>query len=194
MGLSIKSIGKFLGKGAKIAAPFLPPGFREAAAFGGSVLDGGNIRDHAMNTAGATLGGMLGGRGVGKGIGGAIKGGGGIRGVGSALIGRGGGGGVGSSLMGGLRSVGKFALSNPDAILGGLSAVQGYQKGRQADRMMDRALNDPGLNPERPDLTSTFSGYSNPYSGQPNPFGEEARTPMMVDRSAPIRRIGRRYA
>lgn len=118
-----------------------------------------------------------------------------LKGIGGKLAAGAGKVGLGKLATGGaLKSVGSWALRNPDAILGGLSAVQGYQKGRQADRMVDRALNDPGLNPERPDYSDTFSGYSNPYSGSPNPFGEEARMPAMVDRPMPLRRVGRRYA
>lgn len=128
-------------------------------------------------------------------------------GVGSAMGGIGAAGGASGAagaggflsklggLGGALRSVGSFAKSNPDAILGALSAYQGRQAGKKADGMMDRALNDPGLNPERPDFSSTFGGYDNVYSGAPNPFGAEARQPMdMMDRGAPLRRIGRRYA
>ena len=122
------------------------------------------------------------------GVGPAVMGG--LRAAGGAI------GGLGGGAVGrGLSAVGSFAKNNPDAILGGLSAYQGMQAGRKADGMMDRALNDPGLNPERPDLSSTFAGYDSPYMGQPNPFGAEARQPMgMMDRSMPLRRVGRRVA
>ncbi len=184
MGLSLKKIGKGLGKISKMAAPFLPPGFREAAAFGGSVLDGGNIKSHAMNTVGATVGGMIGGRSAGQGIGAALKGG-GIKGALSGGL----KGGLGNSI----KSIGKFAMGNQDLLMGGLSALEGYRGGRKVDGMMDRAMNDPGLNPERPDLSSTFGGYSNPYSMQTRgPAGRGAPVEYADGMAAGIPSIGRR--
>lgn len=117
----------------------------------------------------------------------------GLGGVASG-IGKLGSSGVGNAI----KSVGKYALGNPDLILGGLSAVEGYKKGKNADRMLDRALNDPGLNPGAVDLSSTFGGYSNPYSAQPNEYGtgyrEGALQPVLpryvTDVTEPPRRSG----
>lgn len=74
MGLSIKSIGKALGKVAKVAAPFLPLGLSQAASFGGSVLSGGNIKDHLKTTAMGTIGNLLGGASTGRSIASGLKG------------------------------------------------------------------------------------------------------------------------
>lgn len=85
----------------------------------------------------------------------------GLGGVASTL------GNLGKSGIGkGIASVGKFALNNADGILGGLSAYEGYKKGRESDKMLSRALNDPSLRPERPDYSDVFSGYSNAYTPQ----------------------------
>lgn len=70
----------------------------------------------------------------------------------------------GNGLSGALKNVGKFALDNPDLVLGGIAGYQGYQASKAADKARAVALNDPGLNPVRPDLSSTFAGYVSPYT------------------------------
>ena len=87
--------------------------------------------------------------------------GGALSGIGKAASKVPGASGIGNTI----KSVGKYALDNADLLLGGLSAYEGYNKSKDADKMLDRALNDPSLRPERPDLSATFGGYSNPYSG-----------------------------
>lgn len=112
--------------------------------------------------------------GVGNLVGGAI-------GAGLSKVGLGGlaSGGVG----GALKSVGSFALDHPDLILGGLSAAEGMDASRKADRFQGKALasaeqlyNDAaplrragmaGLLAKGPDYSSVFPGYP---SGQAQPF------------------------
>jgi hypothetical protein len=86
MGLSLKKIGKGLkkvakgagkviGKVASTVAPVLPPGLKQLAAVGGSVLQGKNMQSHLGALAGSVLPG-LGGKIAGKipGLGGIIQG------------------------------------------------------------------------------------------------------------------------
>jgi hypothetical protein len=64
-----ENAGRSVGKGAQLAAPFLPPGFRELASVGGSIAAGGNVRDHLTSGIGAYIGGRAGGQDIGKMIG-----------------------------------------------------------------------------------------------------------------------------
>lgn len=197
MGLSLKKIGKAIGGVMKKAAPVvgLIPGVGTLAGAaigaGGSVLSGNNLKSHLKHGA---IGGISGAAG------GLLKGSGGASSIlskipGGGSLGKGIGGLMSGSLGGGIKAVGTWAKNNPDAILGGLSAIQGQQASRRADGMMDRAMNDPGLNAGRPDFSDSFSGYNNAYTGAPNPYGVEARTPQpvasMADYEAPFRAIGR---
>jgi hypothetical protein len=61
-----ENAGRSVGGAAKVAAPFLPPGFREAAALGGDVLAGGNMKSHATSLLGAEIGSAMGGRSAGQ--------------------------------------------------------------------------------------------------------------------------------
>ena len=69
----LENAGRSAGQVAKTVAPFLPPGFREAAALGGSVAAGGNWKDDLMSLGTAEIGSYLGGRGVGQNVAGAYK-------------------------------------------------------------------------------------------------------------------------
>jgi hypothetical protein len=61
----VKPAGKIIGKGISLASNVLPPGLRQAAAVGGSVLQGKNRGEHLKALAGSVLPG-LGGKLVGK--------------------------------------------------------------------------------------------------------------------------------
>lgn len=63
-----ENAGRTLGKGAKIAAPFLPPGFREVAAEAGSLAAGDNRKEQLMNMLTTEVGGMAGGQAAGQSI------------------------------------------------------------------------------------------------------------------------------
>lgn len=161
--------------------PGVGPALGAATGAWGSLLSGGNMKSHLKSGVAGGLSGLantqlLGGRGI-KGIGslaGNLGGKGGLGSLGSLGGGSGASAAGGGGFLGGLKSVGKFALGNPDLILGGLSAVEGYKKGRNADRMLDRALNDPSLRPARPDYSDVFSGYSNAYTGGSSPMAPPA--------------------
>lgn len=141
MGL-FKKIGKVVGKGLKLASNVLPPGLRQVAALGGSVLGGGNMRAHLGSVAKSFLPGL-------GGLIGKIPGVGGLAGKLPALGG----------LFG---KVGDFAKNNPDLLLGGAQAVMGGLDARKAGKLSGRALDRYG-NTHSPDLTSTFEDAGNPY-------------------------------
>jgi hypothetical protein len=159
-----ENAGRSVGSVAKTAAPFLPPGFREAAAVGGDILAGGNMKSHATSLIGAEIGSMMGGRSAGQSIaGGARKllgAGGGIpqvmRGgvpadVGSmigitgeaapeAAAGGGGGGvlgsivGAGKRILGGGGGEGGGGIGLGDIAIGGLAALDAANAARASKR------------------------------------------------------------
>lgn len=61
-----ENAGRTLGQGAQIAAPFLPPGFRELASMGGSIAAGENKMHHLKAGVGAYIGSRMGGAEIGK--------------------------------------------------------------------------------------------------------------------------------
>lgn len=68
---------------------------------------------------------------------------------------------LGGTILGGLKSVGKFALDNPDLIAGGLAGVSGFKAGQQSDDLRTQAIQAMS---ERPDLSSIFADPGNPYN------------------------------
>ena len=135
-------------------------------------------------TGAATLGGL--------GLGGAFSGGGAAA---AAAPGAGGGGaaaGGGGGLMGGLKSVGGWAMDNPELIMGAAQAYQGSKDQRKADDLQRRALElaeqpwneTEGLrrqslkslmNPTRTDLSGIYGGQSNPFA---RPYTPQAPVPL----------------
>lgn len=64
-----ENAGRSVGTAAQAAAPFLPPGFRQAASIGGSIAAGNNMEGHLKSAIGAEIGSAMGGRGIGQSIG-----------------------------------------------------------------------------------------------------------------------------
>ena len=188
MGLSLKSIGKFAGKVAGALNPLsfagakLVKGLAQGDSVGGALTGAG--RNYLGNATNGAIGaGVLGagylaapmvGSALGLGAGGA-----GAAGAGAA--GGGGGIGVGSLLGGGIKSVGKWAMRNPDAILGAAGMVQGGLQQRDANRLNEQALGyarddwdsraplrEAGLQGlmqnQAPDLSHLSAGSSNPFT------------------------------
>jgi hypothetical protein len=185
MGLSLKSIGKGISKGLKKVggavtkvASFVPGPIGLAGSAANAAINhkpiassvGGDLMRNAKGAAallpiaasGGAAAGALGGAGGGLSL--------------SSLGSLGSLGGAG----GALKTVGQFALNNPDLILGGLSAAEGMDAARKEDRYRGKALaaaeqqyadaaplRKAGLagllNETRPNLSSVFAS-SNPMA------------------------------
>lgn len=164
-----ENAGRSVGSVAKTAAPFLPPGFREAAAVGGDILAGGNMKSHATSLIGAEIGGLMGGRSAGQSIAGGArkflsggipqvtKGGVpidvgsliGITGEGAPEEAAGGGGvlgsivGAGKRILGGGGGEGGGGIGLGDIAVGGLAALDAANAARASKRqgqLSDEAL------------------------------------------------------
>lgn len=83
---------------------------------------------------------------------------------------------LGSSVMDGLKSVGSFALDNPDLIAGGIAGVSGFKAGQQSDDLRNQAI---AAMSDRPDLSSVFAG-----GGAGNPYSKYAQKPKAAGRLA----------
>lgn len=174
-----------------IAKPLsvLNPAFGAIAATSGKMLDtsdGGSslgdlVKAGATNYAGGKLAQAI--PGVGK-LAGKVPGVGGsglpenivFDGAGNVVSG-GSGGGLGQSLLGGLKSVGKFALDNPDLIGGAIAGVSGFKTGQQSDDLRNQAISAMS---DRPDLSSIFADPGNPY----NRYAQHAPRPKAAGRLA----------
>ena len=182
----LENMGRSLGKGAQMAAPFLPPGWREAASIGGSIAAGGNMKDHAMSGIGAYVGSQLGGREIGQSIGskiglGGVPGMGGVSKVGGFLDKIPGASKIGGMLGGANGLVSKVGSSGLlDKALGAGAAYEGYKANQKSTDLMNQGLHyakdsydtraplrsagvSGMLNEQRPDLTSLYAS-GNPYS------------------------------
>ena len=167
---------------AKSAAPvasFINPALGVGlAAFGGATQKGGNVLKNIGREAGpAALSAVAGG---------------GLRSLAPGNIGQGVsqlrnlpsqvGGQVARQGFGDtLRSVGGWALDNPDVLLSGAGMIQGAMQQGKADKLNRQALDlakqpwqetqglrsvmlDRAMNPRRPDLSSIYAGSPNPFS------------------------------
>lgn len=78
---------------------------------------------------------------------------------------------------GGLKSVGQWALKNPDAILALASLYQGYQENKRANQLTDEGIDSARARQatgkaaaeqlrgiQRPDLSDVYTDEGNPYA------------------------------
>ena len=128
MGLSFKSIGRGLKKVASIANPIFGAGYDAIAGKGLKTIGKNVVSNYKTGAKGALAVAPL-----------ALSGG-----AAAPLLGAAGGGGASllsaGGALGALKGVGKFALENPELIAGGLSALEGHDAARKADRYRGKAL------------------------------------------------------
>jgi hypothetical protein len=193
---SIRGTGNLVSKAAPLVSlvnPLLGAGLK----VGGELAGGRNIGEAALSGAKTYGVGKLAGAipGVGKlgdvarsipGASSVLGGGGGAtlpgplttddmgRVIGGAASG---GGGFGDLITGGLKSVGKFALDNPDLIAGGLAGYHGFKAGQQEDDLRQQAIR---AMTERPDLSHIFADAGNPY----NRYAQKAKATGVLARPA----------
>lgn len=152
MGLSLKSIGKFVGKGLKLISPLGGPLIGAGASALGSVLEGGNMGDHLKSAAiGGVGGGVASKLGAVKAIPGLtgasirplstppIAGSGetaGMRGMGFTDMLGGLFSGAGSALGRGV----DWVRDNPDLALSGAAGLYGAKKMNDAGKLREKGL------------------------------------------------------
>jgi hypothetical protein len=153
---AIKGVGKLAGKGLGLVSHVLPPGLRQAAAVGGSLLEGNNRREHL----GALVGSVI--PGIGS-LASKIPGVGGLIGKAGGLIGKIPGVGKLGSLGGVGGDVLEWAKNNPDLLLGGANAIMGINDLQNAGQYKKRALSRLET-PERENLDPMFSDPGNVYA------------------------------
>ena len=197
-----QSVKEGVGKVAKVAAlpaSFFNPALGAALAAGGKALDttdgGSSVGDLAM--AGAKTYGMgkvVGGiPGVGT-LASKIPGGSKVAGVLGSVGGHTpfdeklpeqitfdangnvvpGAASSGGGILDGIKSIGRFALDNPDVIGGAVAGYNGFKAGQQSDALRQQAI--AAMN-DRPDLSSIFAG-----AGRGNPYSKYAATGALARR------------
>lgn len=148
---AVKGVGKLAGKGLGLVSNVLPPGLRQAAAVGGSLLQGNNRREHLGALIGSVIPGVGGLASKIPGVGGLLDK---IPGVGKP-------GGIDLGAIAG--DAFDWAKNNPDILLGGANAIMGINDLQNAGQYRKRALSRME-SPQRENLDPLFADPGNPYA------------------------------